>query len=84
MMGVVRVLIGVEGGVVQWVQADSEHVRVLVKDYDVEGCTQDEMHADRNGEGVHFCEHEVELAVEQVEEDYAMARDAEIREEVTT
>jgi len=49
---VTRVVVVVDGGVVQAIVADDESVRVIVKDYDVEGSDQQapEMATDANGE----------------------------------
>ena len=44
------ITVGVEGGVVQWIQGIPRGIRVVVHDYDVDGADKEELSKDENGD----------------------------------
>lgn len=63
-----RLVIGVHGGLVQWVCGDATDIEVIVMDFDVEGAEEDELY-----NGIAAVHHEVIEPLMVLEPDVAKA-----------
>ncbi len=44
------ITVGVYGGLVQWIQGIPADLRIVVRDYDVEGADEEDLTTDENGD----------------------------------
>lgn len=52
------ITITVEGGLIQWIAGIPDDVRIVLKDYDVEGADPSDLSRDENGDDYHMSEWE--------------------------
>lgn len=75
-----RVLVVIEGGIVQYIQADKQHVDVLVLDHDTDGADADRIGPDGDGNEVYFVNTETHYAPVDVAKAFAALDAYEKRE----